>query len=487
MGRADRTAIAGGVPGIELMRTAGAHVGRVAETLCRPGGRVVVVSGPGNNGGDGFVAAKYLKGHGYPVDVWLLCEADKLRGDAAQAFQEMGFEPRPVDLAGLSQSLSGAALVIDAMFGAGLDRHLEGLAADCVELINSSGVDVLSVDLPSGVNGATGQVMGASVHAKKSITFFRLKPGHLLYPGRALRGEVKCVDIGIPDDVLSDIRPQTSRNLPGLWMGHWPVPQVNGHKYERGHAVVFSGPMHSTGAARLAAAAALRAGAGLVTVASPPSALMTNAAHLTAVMLRPVRDRENIIDLLKDRRFNSVAIGPGYGVGEGCATAVMAILGSGACVVLDADALTSFQQDPASLFEQIRGREASVVLTPHDGEFRRLFPDLAELSKLERAKKAAERSGAVVILKGPDTVIADPSGQAAINDNAPPWLATAGSGDVLAGIVTGLLAQSVPAFEAACMAVWLHGASGIEAGPGLIAEDLGSALRPVIARLVEKA
>ncbi len=487
MGRADRAAIDAGVLGIELMRRAGQLVVDCAAKMCRPGARIAVFCGPGNNGGDGFVAARVLSERGYSVDVLLLKPADCLKGDALLAFREMELEARVVTPELARQVLGKADLVIDALFGAGLDRPLDGHAATLVKMVNESGVPVLAVDLPSGLSGSSGLADGPAVEVRQSVTFFRKKPGHLLFPGRRHCGSVVCGDIGIPDGVLDDIDPKTFVNGPELWVSSWPQPVADGHKYDRGHAVVFSGGMETTGAARLSAQAALRSGAGLVTLATPPAALMVNAAHLTAVMVRSVRGVDGIRSLLEDARLNACLIGPGYGVGEAASASVLAILETDAAVVLDADALTSFAGQADVLWEHLGARNAPVVLTPHDGEFARLFPDLTSLPKLERVRRSAERSGAVVILKGADTVIADPSGITAINDNAPPWLATAGSGDVLAGMVAGLLAQRMPAFEAAAMAVWLHGEAGREAGPGLIAEDLAPALRPVIARLVEKA
>ncbi len=500
MGQADRLTIDGGIAGIDLMTSAGRAVADTACRMVRHEATVLVLAGPGNNGGDGFVAARFLRQRGYRVAVLLLGE--RVSGDAALALERMeagGVRAESLDEQALAAALSGAGLVVDALFGAGLDRPLSGLAETVVRRLGDSGVPVLAVDLPSGVNGASGQVMGCALKATRTITFFRLKPGHLLLPGRLLCGPVECVDIGIPEDVLATIGAQTFRNGPGLWAQAHRPPQPEGHKYGRGHAVVVSGPALSTGAARLAAGAALRAGAGLVTVATPPSAALVNAMHLTAVMIRSFKGAEGLVELLRDPRLNAVAIGPGAGVGEKTRALVEACLSTpGAAprsVVLDADALTVFADDPAALFAVLAAHagatdggdgSSGVVLTPHDGEFARLFPDLVAAqvpSKLERARRAAQRSGAVVILKGADTVIAAPDGRAAINDNAPPWLATAGSGDVLAGIVTGLLAQGMPAFEAAAMAVWLHGAAGTACGVAMTAEDLEPALRGVIADL----
>jgi len=293
-------------------------------------------------------------------------------------------------------------------------------------------------------------------------------------------------DIGIDARVLGEIRPQTFENTPQFWRKAFAVPRIDGHKYARGHALVVSGDITSTGAARLSARAALRAGAGLVTLLSPRDALAVNAAALTAVMVRAVDNAIQFADLLNDKRLNACVMGPGAGTGRRTVDFVHTALAASRSLVLDADGLTSFADAPEHLFESIKGSvDPQVVLTPHEGEFPRVFSDISNKhpgrSKLERVRRAAERSGAVVLLKGPDTTVASPDGRATIAANAPPWLATAGSGDVLAGIIAGLMAQGVPAFEAASAGVWMHGEAAREAGPGLISEDLPEVL-PAVTR-----
>src|SRR6478609_4826695 len=486
MERADRLTIAAGTPGFALMLSAGQAVAEAAMDLVEEG-PVVVVAGRGNNGGDGFVAAAELAACGREVSVILLCERDSLQGDAASAARGWKYPVLPFN----PQAISRPVLIVDALFGAGLNRPVKGEPHDMIEAINANGAPVLAVDLPSGVNGDTGAVMGIAVRADATVTFFRRKPAHLLLPGRMNCGRVDVTDIGIDNAVLGEIRPRTFENVPQTWQAVFPVPRMDGHKYARGHAVVVSGELASTGAARLAARGALRAGAGLVTVASPRDALAVNAAALTAVMVRAIDTAVEFGEMIGDRRLNSIVIGPGAGVSARTRDFVHTALAAKRGLVLDADALTSFAEAPERLFEQIKASEdAGVVLTPHEGEFPRLFSDISNKhpgrSKLERVRDAAERCGAVVLLKGPDTVVASPDGRASIASNAPPWLATAGAGDVLAGMIAAFLAQGVPAFEAASIGVWMHGEGAREAGPGLIAEDLPEVLPAVFRRLYDE-
>lgn len=464
MYRADALAVAAGVASLTLMETAGRAVAE--EVVRRFGARpVLVLCGPGNNGGDGFVAARWLKRWGWPVRLALLGQRQALTGDAAVMASRWD---GPVEE---EINLTGAGLLIDALFGAGLSKDFPAHLAGA---INSAGVPVVAVDVPSGLDGLSGRARGASVKADVTVTFFRQKPGHVLMPGRILCGEVVVADIGIPDSVLQDIRPSTSINEDILH----PVQAPGGHKYGRGHAVVVSGGPLNTGASRLAAVAALRSGAGLVTLSGSVAALAVHAAQLSAVMLSDM----DLAALLSDRRKNAVCIGPAAGIGEETRDKVDTVMMSGAAVVLDADALTSFAEagEAERLFRLI-GMVPSrpVVMTPHMGEFSRLFSGLLDEddSRLELARQAAALSGAVVVLKGADTVIAAPDGRARINVNAPPSLATAGSGDVLAGIVTGLLAQGLDGFAAASAGVWRHGDAATRHGArGLTAETLLTAL-----------
>ncbi|MGE0237856.1 MAG: NAD(P)H-hydrate dehydratase [Parvibaculaceae bacterium] len=472
MYRADALAIAAGVSSLALMENAGRAVAE--EILRRFGARpTLVLCGPGNNGGDGFVVARHLARWGWPVRLALHGDRARFTGDAAVMADRWS---GPVESIA---ALGDAGLIVDALFGAGLSRPLPDAL---VALARQATQPVVAIDVPSGLDGATGQARPEAFRAALTVTFFRKKPGHVLMPGRAYCGETVVADIGIPAEILTTIAPKLAENrAPDL-----PAARAGQHKYQRGHAVVLSGAAHQTGAARLAALAALRVGAGLVTLASPQAAMAANAAHLTAVMLAEADDALAVSRLLADRRKTAVCLGPALGIGSATRAKVRAALASGAAVVLDADALTSFADAPDELFQAIAEMpERGVVLTPHEGEFKRLFNGLDKTSdsKYERALKAAERASAVILLKGPDSVAASPDGWAVVNANAPPSLATAGSGDVLAGLVTGLLAQRLAPLEAAAAAMWLHGEAARKFGDfGLIAEDLPGLISSGIAR-----
>jgi hydroxyethylthiazole kinase-like uncharacterized protein yjeF len=319
------------------------------------------------------------------------------------------------------------------------------------------------------------------------VTFCAPKQGHFLKPGCLYCGEIVVADIGIPAEIIEGVAPeamgQIFENDPAVWEYLIPWPDPMAHKYDRGHTLVVGGPAYSTGASRLAAMGALRIGSGLVTIASPQDALPENSAQLTAVMLKPCDDVMALEHLLLDERLNTIVLGPGGGVGTETIKKVKRALGFKRPTVLDADAISSFADTPDDLFSWIQG---PTVLTPHWGEFCRLFgtPTELEPNRINLVRDAAQKSGAIIVLKGPDTLVANPAGDIAIYNSAPPWLATAGSGDVLTGFIAGLLAQGMPPFEAACAAVWIHGEAANELGPGMISEDLSGMIPSVLSNLL---
>lgn len=471
MYRADAFAMNGGIPGERLMEAAGRAIADaiMARWTPRP---VSILCGPGNNGGDGFVVARLLAEAGWAVRVGLLGNRDKLTGDAGINAERWTGPIEPLSPA----LLDGAELAVDALFGAGLTRDLSGVALESVQAIGERGIDCVAVDMPSGVHGDSGAVLGGVAPAALTVTFFRPKPGHLLYPGRGLCGELVVADIGIPDAALDEIAPSQWRNEPGLWLGRFPAPDPQQHKYSRGHALIVGGAQ-MTGAARMAAQAARRAGAGVVTVLAPPAAALIYRIALVGTLFDVIDGSEALAERLSEPRAHAVLVGPGNGVSDFTRDNALAALESGKPAVLDADALTVFAEDTERLFEAIKG---PCLMTPHEGEFARLFGAVGPEGKLVRARQAAASSGAVVLLKGPDTVIAAPDGRAAICDNAPPELATAGAGDVLAGFAVALLAQGMPAFEAGCAAAWLHGEAASAFGPGLVAEDIADCLPDIL-------
>jgi len=468
MSAADHAAVAAGTAGLELMERAGAAVSAAVAERFSPR-ETVVLAGPGNNGGDGYVAARLLKQQGWPIRIEALGPPKTADAIAAAARWDG-------KTSSLTESGGRQELIIDALFGAGLDRPLSAELARLARRLEPQRDRVVAIDVPSGLSGDTGKFVGAtSFSAGLTITFHRRKPAHVLQPGRGACGDVVVSDIG-----LESAPTQLFENTPSLWLGRYPWPAVGAYKYTRGRLIVVSGEAWSTGAARLAARAALRIGAGLVTLLSPPEALMVNAAHLEAVMLRPFETELELEAAAGDAE--AAVIGPAAGITEATLSNVLALARTGAALVIDADALSVFRDEPEELFSAL---DRDDVLTPHPGEFERVFPGLLKSApeRITAARTAAARAQAVVLLKGPDTVIAGPDGRAAVNLNGSPWLATAGSGDVLAGLIGGLIAQGMESFEAACAGVWIHAACADHFGPGLISEDLPGLVPMVLKQL----
>ncbi|ENN87090.1 putative carbohydrate kinase protein [Rhizobium freirei PRF 81] len=477
MAAVDKEAAASSIDSYGLMEKAGQAVAASALRYFPGALRFVVLCGPGNNGGDGYVAARALRLAGAMVLLFHLGDPQRLKGDAARAFADRPIEGEAI----ASYAPRRGDVVVDAIFGAGLSRRVPDEVVAVIARIDEADIPVIAVDLPSGLDGASGQILGAAFRATRTVTFMTRKPGHLLLPGRDLCGELEVFDIGIPARIVrAHADGLIGENTPAQWQTRIPSAGADTHKYKRGHLVVFSGGPNATGAARMSAMAGLKAGAGLVTIASPLEAMSVNAGLLTAIMLHAVEDEASLRVWLTDQRLSTFILGPGFGAGEKARQFCLAL--ADRHLVLDADGITSFRDDPQQLFDAFAAGPTRLVLTPHEGEFARLFPDIAAdtaLSKVGKARAAAARAHAAIIYKGADSVIAAPDGRALINANAPPWLATAGSGDVLAGIVGGLMAQGAPAFEAAAAGVWLHGLAGQHAGKGLTAEDLVASVKPL--------
>ena len=465
----DAGAAAAGVSVRALMENAGAGVAdAIAQRFSvQP---VTVLCGPGANGGDGWVTARRLWRAGWSVRV-LASDPQKLSGAAREAADDWAatggrHEPLPA-------ALPESGLVVDALFGVGLSRPLEGVYAALVGAMAHAPERVIAVDLPSGLDADSGRPVGEVCgRAGLSVTFVRKKPAHVLFPGRSFCGDVVVIDIDAPAEVIEACALNAWENGPCLWSARYPWPAEDAHKHSRGALRVVSGNAGRTGAARLAARAGLRVGAGLVTVLSPRDAMAENAAQLTAVMLQQLSTTETDLSAA-----SALIVGPALGLGEEHAALLAGYLrfdGRPRCV-LDADALTHL----ARWREALR---ADDVLTPHLGEFRRLFPGLYEgaRSKIEAVRCAAADIGAIVLLKGPDTVVAAPDGRAVVNTTGTPFLATAGAGDVLSGLIGGLMVQGMASFEAAAAGAWLHGRAAERLGPGLVAEDIEAQLPRVL-------
>lgn len=465
--------------------------------------QAVVLCGPGNNGGDGYVIARLLAEQHWQVAVFSYGDTNALPPDARAAhdrWSELGLVqrisqpvPTAAEIADVVQAVGdGSCLIVDALFGTGLRRPVDALA---LVFAGVMGHRCVAVDIPSGLCADSGRALqGVALPADLTVSFHRAKYGHVLADGPAFCGVLEVGDIGL--DARPDAISLTAAHLIGPEAARAVASKATGHKFTHGHALCLAGSVGRGGAARLAARAALRVGAGLVTVCCPPVALQENAGRLDAIMLRPLRDGAALRELLEDKRVATLCLGPGLGIGAREADVLLAALEAAPLpLVLDADAITLL----ATMPERLKKLHPACVLTPHEGEFARLFPDLAEelhapalkgpaYSRLDAARTAAERTGAVVLLKGPDTVIADPSGRAAVHcaayGRAAPWLATAGAGDVLAGLITGLLARGFAPFDAACAATRLHVDCALAFGPGLIAEDLPEILPQVLRRSV---
>jgi NAD(P)H-hydrate epimerase len=468
----DRAAIAAGTPEIDLMERAGAATAAAIRARWQPVS-TLVLTGPGNNGGDGYVIARLLVEAGWQVRVAGACRREHLTGAARMAAGRWQGAVSAID----PGILDGAELVVDALFGIGLARPLDGALRATIEALNARPLPVVAVDIASGIDSDTGAILGMAVRADLTVTFFRRKPGHLLLPGRTYAGEVSVADLDVADAIYAAIPASLFANAPDLWLADFPWPTEEGHKYSRGHAVLLGGTA-MTGAARLAAHAAQRIGTGLVTIAADPSVVPLYAAWRADLMVAALQNGDAFRELLTDKRLNAVLLGPGAGADARLQAAIGTALDAEVGLVLDADCFRILAERENGLLGRLGHR---VVMTPHEGEFTRVFGKPVE--RLPAALKAARQTGATIVLKGSDTIIAGAGGKAVINSGAPPDLATAGSGDVLAGLTLGLVANALPPMLAAMIACWVHGAAASLFGPGLLAGDLPDLVPRVLTAL----
>ncbi len=480
MYQADYETSQNGVSSWQLMKNAGKQIGKLSLKILRKNKnkRILILCGPGNNGGDGYIAAKYLQENNIKVDVFSFKKPKELKGDAKKAFD---LWDNIVYNKLHKKKMSRYSLIIDSLFGAGISRplnlKLQKIASWCEEL----SLNVLSVDMPSGINGDTGMPIGQTVFkANHTITFFRAKTGHKLFPGKEFCGQLHISQIGIKSKQLKNINVNVYNNEANLWKKMIPRRRWNKNKYDYGHAVIFSGEM--TGATKLASLSCLRAGAGLVTIMSPKKYEMAYRLFNPSLMILSSKfESENTKNFLSDKRINALAYGFGSVPSVETKKQTLEILKLNKPTVLDAGSLTSFSSKPEILYKSCHTK---TILTPHSGEFERIFPQLRNITKLKSCQKASQLTNSVIVLKGADTIIAEPSGNTIIcSEPFSPWLATAGTGDVLSGLIASMLAQGLDCFHAAAAGVWIHNSAGKKIGPGLISNDLVKKLKQIIQKL----
>lgn len=466
--------------GKTLLENAGDQVAEVLLQQFQPC-PTLILCGPGNNGGDGYVVANHLRTAGF--EVTLLQFGAPKNGSAAEMIaKEWQGKAIAFDEKKAISLLKSYDLYVDAIFGTGLSRTLPEPLLRFIQALNQVKAPIISIDIPTGVDAETGQLHGGAIKATHTVTFTTRKVGHMLFPGRAYAGEVIVKNIGLPEKLLTTVVPYIFRNIPDLWQSKLPLKkaakQLTMHKHQHGKLMVASDAESMTGATRLAALGAARTGVGIVHLAVPEATAMVYTLTQASWIIHKNEKAETLRELLKQVKPEAVLVGPGFGLDSQIHHYIEIMLKSRIACVLDADALTAYAGQAEELGNLVKG---PLIITPHEGEFARLFPNLKG-SKIERAGEAAHILNGIVVLKGADTVIAAPSKLTVINDNAPWWLATAGSGDILAGMIAGFLAQGMPAFDAACAATWIHSEAANAFGPGMIAEDILPQLPKILTR-----
>ena len=435
----------------------------------------IVLCGPGNNGGDGFIIAKHLIDHGHKTKVYALLNKKSYKGDAFKALNEYGEKIKKIS----SFRIKKNALIVDAIFGIGLSRNIKGKLKEIFDQINKSNNCVVSVDIPSGVCSNTGEILGSAIKADFTITFHRKKIGHILGLGKKFSGKIKVVDIGFSQKKMNT---QCLKNSPNLWIRYFPWKKTSDHKYSRGRAVVYGGQKEFTGAAILSAQAALKTGTGSVKIICSKNTLQIYSIKFPSVLKTEINNICQLEYFLKKEKITSILIGPGSGSNKKIKEITKLILRKVKYVVLDADALTCFREDLKSLYSLL---DKNKIITPHLGEFHKIFPKINKnLNSIDKALNAVKLIKSNIVLKGPTTIIASYNKKIVINNHSSSELAVIGSGDVLSGIIVSLIGQKkMNPFLAGCAATWLHGDIAKNYGKGLIAEDIVRGIPAALKRL----
>jgi len=472
----DKRTIKKFIPGYKLMENAGGVIFKIIKKKFKKKKKIKILCGPGNNGGDGFVVAKLLEENGFQdVELFCLVTKNKLKGDAKIAANNFNKNLKSFN----DFKISSNDLIIDGIFGSGLKRNISGNLKKIIEKINLKKPYCISIDTPSGINGDTGEIQGTALKSNDTITFTTKKPGHLLSPGSEYCGNVIVGDIGINLEKLS-FKPRIFENHPDNWRSKFPWPNQKSHKYTRGFSLIICGEK-MTGASRLAARAAARIGCGLLCLGVPRKSFNIYSTENPIALIEIVDDKKDLNNLLKDKRINTILIGPGFGISKKKLELILKVVKEKKrLIVLDADALKN------NFKKILLKNKTKIVITPHEGEFLQVLKDLNIKNKKNKFSIVIEfikKTKINLILKGNKTLICSQDGKISINTNTSPFLATGGSGDVLAGMITGLISQGMDIFNACCASVWIHGEIGRMKGPGLIAEDLPEMIPKVLKKL----
>ena len=461
----------------DLMKKAGSAFAKIIIGNF-PKSKVLFICGKGGNGGDGLISACILKKKGWPVSFVLTDIPKNLSKDTSKALDKLKLSPQNFS----DLKIKSFDLIVDAIFGIGISRKITGIEKSIISKINSSKVPIIAIDIPSGVNSDTGEIMGVATNCSFTVTFSRAKIGNILLPGYKNNGHLKIVNIGIPNSYFSKYKPEILTNIDKIWKNKIIFPKIDAHKYLRGYTLIIGGPKSMTGASRLAALAAQRAGSGIVVVAVSKNSENIYFSSLTSQIIKSYRNLKEFRSILDDPRINSIVIGPGLGQGKKTISKMKIIFERKRRAVIDADAISSFQNNIDLLKKITSGSD--IVYTPHEGELLKLFPNIKG-NAIEKSIYAANNLNSTFVLKGPNTLVSNKkTDKIIVNIPGARWLATAGSGDILAGIIGALMATGVESFTSAGLGVYIHSESGKVGGPGMIAEDLINIMPSILKKLL---